>query len=177
MTGQDALKEIKNESYLTLFSRHKFSFSFIFSLLSCLLLFRLLSSPLCLSLLALSSLCLSLLALSQSSCCVSLCLSMSPCDVVCGSAHVVSVVVSVVCRCGYGCGRGVCACVVYTLENSVCPFNTSSCVRLRRRRVCRHHANMCFNMCAWCWYTRRRFERTHGDVWNRQFCLPEFAHL
>ena len=31
-------------------------------------------------------------------------------------------------------------------------------------RVYRHHAHMCFNMCAWCRYTRRRFEHTHRDV-------------
>ena len=75
---------------------------------------------------------------------------------------------------------------MYTLQNPVCPLNTSPCGRSQRRRVCRHHANMCFNMCAWCWYTRGRFERTHGDVLSghtekggnhRQFCLPKFAHI
>ena len=42
------------------------------------------------------------------------------------------------------------------------------------------------HMCAWCWYTRGRFERTHGDALNlhtgvqggdRQICLPKFAHV
>ena len=28
-------------------------------------------------------------------------------------------------------------------------------------RLYGHHAHMCFNMCAWCRYTRGRFERTH----------------
>ena len=41
---------------------------------------------------------------------------------------------------------------------------TSPCVRSKRPRVFRHHEHMCFNMCAWCRYTRWRFERTHGDV-------------
>ena len=36
----------------------------------------------------------------------------------------------------------------------------------KRPRVCRHHVHMCFNMYAWCRYTRGRFERTHGDVLN-----------
>ena len=45
-------------------------------------------------------------------------------------------------------------------------LNTSPCARSQRPRVCQLHANMCFNMCAWCWYTRRRFERTHGDVFE-----------
>ena len=48
----------------------------------------------------------------------------------------------------------------------VCRFKMPPCVRSKRLRVCRHHAHMCFNMTAWCQYTRRRFERTHGDVLN-----------
>ena len=28
----------------------------------------------------------------------------------------------------------------------------------------RPHAHMCFNMCAWCRYTRRRLESRHGDA-------------
>ena len=36
----------------------------------------------------------------------------------------------------------------------------------KRPRVCRHHAHMCFNMRAWCQYTRGRLERTHGGVLN-----------
>ena len=46
----------------------------------------------------------------------------------------------------------------------VCPLHKSPCVRPKRLRVCRHHAHMCFNMCAWCRYTRGRIERRHGDV-------------
>ena len=64
----------------------------------------------------------------------------------------------------------------------VCPFKTCPCVHSKRLCVCGHHAHMCFNMCAWCRYTRGRFESTHGGVWNihtaerrgghRQFCSP-----
>ena len=44
---------------------------------------------------------------------------------------------------------------------------TSPCVRSKRPRVFRHHAHMCFNMCAWCRYTRGRFESTHGGFFLR----------
>ena len=40
----------------------------------------------------------------------------------------------------------------------------SPCVRPKRLRVCRHHAHVCFNMCAGCRHTRGRFEWTHGGV-------------
>ena len=53
-----------------------------------------------------------------------------------------------------------------TLKTPVCPSTTSLCVRSKRPRVCRDHAHTCFDMCAWCRYTRGRFERTHGDVLN-----------
>ena len=43
---------------------------------------------------------------------------------------------------------------------------TPPCEHSKRPRVYRHHAHMCFNMCAWCRYKRGRFERTHGDVLN-----------
>ena len=45
---------------------------------------------------------------------------------------------------------------------------------------------MCFNMCAWCRYTRGRFDSTHGGRFvhahggargHRLFCLPKFAHV
>ena len=191
LTGQDALKEIKDESCLTLFSRHKFSFSFIFSLLSCLLALSLCLSLLLFSLvflLCLLSLCLSLLALSLS-------VSLSPCDVaccvvcdvVCGSAHVVSVVVSVVCVVVAVVVVVVCVCVcgVHAEKHRVSTQHVP-CVRSKRPRVCRQHAHMCFNMCACCRHTRGRFERTHVDVLSghtekggnhRQFCLPKFAHI
>ena len=45
-------------------------------------------------------------------------------------------------------------------------FKTSPCVDSKRARVYRHHAHMLKHVCAWCWYTRRRVERTHGDVWS-----------
>ena len=37
-------------------------------------------------------------------------------------------------------------------------------VHSKRLRVYRHHAHMSFNICAWCRYTQKRFERTHGGV-------------
>ena len=52
-----------------------------------------------------------------------------------------------------------------TLKNP-CPLNTSPCVRSKRPCVYRHHAQTCSKMCAWCWHTRRRIERTHRDVWS-----------
>ena len=36
------------------------------------------------------------------------------------------------------------------------------CVDAKRPRVYRHHAHMCYHMCAWCRYTRGRFASTHG---------------
>ena len=61
-----------------------------------------------------------------------------------------------------------CVCVwCDTLKKPVCPLHTSPCVRSIRLRVYRHHAQTCFNMFAWCRLTRRRIERTHGDVLNQ----------
>ena len=68
-----------------------------------------------------------------------------------------------------------------------------SCVDSKRPRVYRHHAHMCYHMCAWFRYTRGRFESTHegfldghtgerrgeegeGREGHRQFCSPKFAH-
>ena len=72
----------------------------------------------------------------------------------------VSVVVSVVCVVvAVGCGRGVCARVVYNVKTQ-CVHSTRLRVYVqKRRRVCRHQANMCFNMCA-------RGAGTHDDVLN-----------
>ena len=42
------------------------------------------------------------------------------------------------------------------------PPSPFPCVCSKRPRVYRHHAHTCLNMCAWCRYTRGRFERTHG---------------
>ena len=41
-----------------------------------------------------------------------------------------------------------------TMKNPVCPSKTLPCVHSKRPRVYRHHAHMCFNMCAWCRHTR-----------------------
>ena len=40
---------------------------------------------------------------------------------------------------------------------TVCTFKTSPCVPAPRAHMSQH-------VCAWCRYTRGRFERTHGDV-------------
>ena len=49
-----------------------------------------------------------------------------------------------------------------------CTCNTLKNPRVHstRPRVYRHHAHMLKHVCAWCRYTRRRFERTHGDLWS-----------
>ena len=54
----------------------------------------------------------------------------------------------------------------------------SSCAFKKRPRVYRHHAHMCFNMCAWCRYTRRRFEPSHGHVLSghTEFSLCHTTH-
>ena len=52
---------------------------------------------------------------------------------------------------------------------SVCAFKTPACVRSKRPRVYRHHAHMLKSMCAWCRYTRRRFECTRG-------CFSAWTH-
>ena len=43
-------------------------------------------------------------------------------------------------------------CVVWCVRSKRLP-----CLDLKRLRVYRHHAHMCFNMCAWCRHTRGRF--------------------
>ena len=59
----------------------------------------------------------------------------------------------------------------------------SPCVRPKRPRVCRHHAHVCFNMCAGCRHTRGRFEWTHGGVSESTygfflvfFSVPQHTH-
>ena len=42
--------------------------------------------------------------------------------------------------------------------------NTPSCVDSKRPRVYRHLVHMSQNMWTCCWYTRGRFESTHGGV-------------
>ena len=93
------------------------------------------------------------------------------------------VVCCVVCVCVGVCGVCVLGCVLCvarlgTRKTPVCMLKTSPCVGSKRIR-----------MCAFCRHTRRRFERTHGDVLNahteergerkgeaghRQFCLPKW---
>ena len=55
--------------------------------------------------------------------------------------------------------------------SSVCPSQKPPCVDSKRPRVYRHHARMWYHMCAWCRYTRGRFESTHGGF----FCVPSRA--
>ena len=106
---------------------------------------------------------LSLVSLSVFFLCLSLslsiCLRVMLCVMLCGSA------------CGV-CGVCVrCGCVVWHAEQP-------PCVRPNRSRVCWNHAHMLKHMCAWCRYTRKRFERTHRGkgrsqilwvLWSRVF--------
>ena len=52
-----------------------------------------------------------------------------------------------------------------------CGFKTSPYVRSKRPRVYRQHAHMFQHICACCPHTRRRFECTHGGVfeWTHGF--------
>ena len=47
------------------------------------------------------------------------------------------------------------------LTRTPSPHPCTPCVIFERPRVCRQNARMCFNMCAWCRYTRGRCGRTH----------------
>ena len=65
-----------------------------------------------------------------------------------------------VCWCGVllvSCGCVVC--LVWHVQNAppCVRSQRTPCVRSQRPSVCRQHAHMCFNMCAWCRYTRRAF--------------------
>ena len=119
-----------------------------------------LSVPLCFCLLSLS---LSLfLSVSVS---VSLCLR---------------VVLCVVVLCGV-CGV---LCVWCGVWRGLARRKKPPCVDSNRPRVYRHHAHMCYHMCAWCRYTRRRFESTHGGFLDghtegrgSSLVLPKFAHV
>ena len=112
---------------------HLSSFIFLFLLFCCLVL----SLFLCLS-----------LSLS-----VSVSLSLSPCGgvwfVCCMLCVLVWLLLCVVCG-GVWC--------VARLGTQKKP----PCVDAKRPRVYRHHAHMCYHMCAWCRYTRGRFASTHG---------------
>ena len=59
-----------------------------------------------------------------------------------------------------------CVVVCHAEKTPVCAFKTPACVRSKRLRVYRHHAHILKSMCAWCRYTRGRFERTHAAVLN-----------
>ena len=105
---------------------------------------------------------LCLLSLSLSCCPLRVSVSVCCCGrvavVCCGvSCCVVSCVVVCV-RCVVWCGA---------LKNPV----TSPCVRPKRPRVYRHHAHMLKHVCAWCRYTRARFERTHRSGGGRGFVV------
>ena len=76
-----------------------------------------------------------------------------------------------------------CCCVSWCGVCAVCVvvrhWKKPPCVRSKRPRVYRHHAPMCFNMCAWCRHTRGRFESTHGDVLHGHtevFSVPHQQH-
>ena len=144
------------------------SFIFSFLLFSCLVFSSLVLSCLfflCLSLSLSVSLCFCL-SLSLSNFCFSLSLSVSV-SVWCCVLWCVS---WSWCCCWSWCVF-VCVCVCCgTLKNvkkkPCVDSKMPPCVHSKRPRVCRHHVHMCFNMYAWCRYTRGRFKRTHGDVSN-----------
>ena len=169
LTGQGALNEIKDEFYWTLFRRlksraqtgltrkslHRLRTAMQhhskndFSLFSCLVLSSFVFSSL---LFSRSSSVFSPLPVPVFFLCLCLSLSLSPCGVVCRDVLCFVDVVCVVCV-------NVCVLVCDTLRNSVCPLNTSPCVRSKRPRVSRHHAHTCFNTCA-------RGAGTNGEVLN-----------
>ena len=138
-----------------------FFFSCLFSsllfhlLVSSLLLSRLLFSCLVLSFLVLSCLVLSLflcLSLSLSVSVFFLCLSLCFC-----LSLSLCLSVSVWCCVLWCCVVCVVWCVARLGTQKKPP-----CVDAKRPRVYRHHAHMCYHMCAWCRYTRGRFASTHG---------------
>ena len=158
---------------------------FFFSGLFSSLLFHLLVSSLLLSRLLFCCLVLSFHVLSCLSFSVSLGLSLFL------SSFSVSLSVSV-CHCLCVCGV-VCCGVVWCVWCVVCVVwcvarlgtqKKPPCVDSKRPRVYRHHAHMCYHMCAWCRYTRRRFESTHGSFLDghtegrgSSLVLPKFAHV
>ena len=85
----------------------------------------------------------------------SLCLRVVSLDTV---SVVWSVVVYVVC---------VCVCVAVCVRCGVARSKRLPFVCSKRPRVYRHHAHMLKHMCAWCRYTRGRFERTHEERFGR----------
>ena len=59
-----------------------------------------------------------------------------------------------VCLCVFVWCGVVCAVWCGTLKTPCVDSKRFRCVDSKRPRVCRQHAHMCFNMCAWCRYTR-----------------------
>ena len=122
---------------------------FFFSCLFSSLLFHLLVSSLLLSRLLFSCIVLSLFL------CLSLSLSVSVFFLCLFLFLSVSVSVSLCLRVVL---CGVCGVVCGAAWHAEKP----PCVDAKRPRVYRHHAHMCYHMCAWCRYTRKRFASTHG---------------
>ena len=132
--------------------------SLLSSSISSFLLFHLLVSSLLLSRLLFS--CLVSLSLSLSMC-LSVSVSVWCCVLWCCVVCVLCVCV-LCCVCGVVCV--LCVCVVFVVW-CVARLGTQKkppCVDSQRPRVYQHHAHMCYHMRAWCRYTRRRFESTHG---------------
>ena len=110
----------------------------------------------------------SCLSLSSFFLSLSLCLSLSPCDVVCDVV------------CGSACGVcGVCArcgvCGVSIQNVTVCTDKMSPCMLATRAHVDTHVRVVPVDTGTFGTYTRGRFEWTHGRS-HRQFRLPTFAH-
>ena len=168
-------------SCLRLFLSFLFLSSLFLSFLSFLFFSFLFFSFLFFSCLVLSCLLFSFLVLS----CLSFSVSVWCCVVLCG------VVLCCVVLCGVVlcCVCGVVWCGVWLGTQK------KPCVDSKRPRVYRHHAHMWYHLCAWCRYTRGRFESTHGGFLDghtgerregggggegreghRQFCSPKFAH-
>ena len=99
-------------------------------------------------------------------------------------------------------GRGVCLVCVCVCVRVLCVLRhaeknlektrvwiqkTPPCVHSKRPRVSTQHLHLPLHLplhlCAWCRYTRVRFECTHGGVFEsthdgrRQFCFPRKAHV
>ena len=66
----------------------------------------------------------------------------------------------------------ICVCLVCGMCGVVWRAEKPPCVHSKRLRAYRHHAYMCFNLCA-CRHTRRRFECKHGDF---QRATPHHNH-
>ena len=65
----------------------------------------------------------------------------------------------------------------FLLLSPVCPSKKPLCVDSKRPRVHRHHARMWWHICAWCRYTRRRFECAHGGVSESTYGFFHYIHI